>query len=188
MTIQIVRSDTVYAGHSEVLVLTIRMPNGHIVRREVEDHGTAVGVLPYNPARRTAILVRQFRAPVFFAAKEEETLEVVAGLTETSDPQECARRETMEEAGVKLQAMEHVGTVWTMPGVSTERMHLYLASCSEEDRIGPGGGLPDEHENTEVVELTLDELAASADAGRLDDMKTLLLVQTLRLRHPELFA
>jgi nudix-type nucleoside diphosphatase (YffH/AdpP family) len=186
MSIQIVRSDTVYAGHSEVVVLTIKMPDGQTVRREVEDHGTAVSVLPYDPERRTAILVRQFRAPVFFAARQEETLEAVAGLIETADPAECGRRETWEEAGLKLNALEHVGTAWTMPGVSTERMYLYLAVYREEDRAGPGGGIEDE--NTDVVELALGDLAARVDGGQLDDMKTLFLVQTLRLRHPELFA
>ena len=75
-----------------------------------------------------------------------------------------------------------------MPGVSTERMHLYLAPYGEADRAGPGGGVPDEHEHTTVVEMALGALAAMADSGRLDDMKTLVLVQTLRLRRPDLFA
>jgi len=188
MTVQIVRSDTVYAGHSEVVVLTLGLPSGQTVRREVEDHGSAVCVLPYDPERRTAILVRQFRAPVFFAAKEEATIEAIAGIIESADPQECGRREAWEEAGLRLKGLEPVGTAWTMPGVSTERMHLYLAVYREQDRAGPGGGIAEEHENTEVVELALSELAAGADAGRLDDMKTFLLVQTLRLRHPDLFA
>jgi len=185
--IEITRRETIHEGHSKLLILTLRMPDGGSVRREVEDHGAAVCVLPYDAERRTAILVRQLRAPVLFAAREEATLEAIAGILESADPQECARREAWEEAGLRLTALEPVGSVWTMPGVSTERMHLYLAPCREADRSGPGGGV-DEDENTEVVELALSELAARADAGRLDDMKTMLLVQTLRLRHPDLFA
>ena len=116
------------------------------------------------------------------------TLEAIAGIVETADPKECGRREAFEEAGIRLKSMEHVGTTWTMPGVSTERMHLYLALYREADREGPGGGLAEEHEHTQPVEVALRELAAQADAGQLGDMKTALLVQTLRLRRPDLFA
>jgi 8-oxo-dGTP pyrophosphatase MutT (NUDIX family) len=94
----------------------------------------------------------------------------------------------MEEAGLKLHALEHVGTAWSMPGISTEQMHLYLAPYCEADRIGLGGGIANEHEGITVVELPLAELAAMADAGQINDMKTLAVVQTLRLRKPELFA
>jgi nudix-type nucleoside diphosphatase (YffH/AdpP family) len=188
MAYQITGTDTLHAGRSKFLILTVRLPDGQTMRREVEDHGAAVCVLPYDPDRRTAILVRQFRTPVFLAAQQEEMLEAIAGIVESPDPKECGRREAWEEAGLRLKTLEHVGTVWTMPGVSTERMHLYLAACRETDRAGPGGGLAGEHENTTPVELELRELAARADAGRLDDMKTMLLVQTLRLRRPDLFA
>lgn len=188
MTFRIISSETVHAGRSKFLILTVQLPDGQTMRREVEDHGAAVCVLPYDRERRTAILVRQFRAPVFLAAEQEEVLEAIAGIVESPDPAECGRREAMEEAGLALTTMEHVGSAWTMPGVSTERMHLYVAPYGAKDRTGAGGGLADAHEYTAMVELPLAELAAHADAGRLDDMKTLVLVQTLRLRHPDLFA
>lgn len=189
MPFRISKVDTMFAGRrSRLLVLNVELPDGQTMRREIEDHGAAVAVLPYDPVRRTAILVRQFRAPVFLAAGQDALVEAIAGVVESDDPAACARREASEEAGLDLKALEHVGSVWTMPGVSTERMHLYLATCTESDRVGPGGGLADEHENTEVVEIALGELAAMSDAGRLDDMKTALLVQALRLRRPDLFA
>jgi len=75
-----------------------------------------------------------------------------------------------------------------MPGVSTERMDLYLAAYAEADRVGEGGGAPGEHEGITVVEMPLAELARLADGGQLTDMKALTLVQTLRLRRPELFT
>jgi nudix-type nucleoside diphosphatase (YffH/AdpP family) len=188
MTIPELQIDTVYQGWGRYLVATIRLPDGQTVRREIEDHGQAVGVLPYDAERRTALLVRQFRAPVFLAARQEETLEAIAGIQEGPDPAACVRREAFEEAGVRLDALEHVVAAWTMPGISTERMDLYLAPYRTTDRIGAGGGLPEEHENTTVVELGLAELAAMADAGELTDLKTFGLVQTLRLRRPDLFT
>jgi hypothetical protein len=67
-------------------------------------------------------------------------------------------------------------------------MDLYLAAYAQADRIGEGGGVADEHEGITVVELPLAELAAMTDAGQIMDMKTLAVVQTLRLRRPDLFG
>lgn len=188
MASQITRIDTLHDGFAKFFVATVRLGDGRCMRREIEDHGKAVCVLPFDPDRRTAILVRQFRAPVFYSAKQEDTLEAVAGHVEGSDPAACARREAFEEAGLKLGPLEHVGTVWTMPGISTEQMDLYLAAYRAADRVADGGGLAEEHEEITVVEMPLDKLAAMADGGRLTDMKAFALVQTLRLRRPDLFA
>jgi hypothetical protein len=79
-----------------------------------------------------------------------------------------------------------VAKAWAMPGVSTEQMDLYLGAYAPADWVGTGGGI--EGEDIEVLEIPLAELAAMADSGALHDMKTLLLVQTLRLRRPELFT
>jgi len=187
MTAEILDKTTVHDGWAKYSILQVRLPDGQVARRELEEHGLAVAVLPYDPARRTAILVRQFRAPVLAAACEASLMEAIAGLTDGEAPDEACRREALEETGLQLGALETVGCVWTMPGLSTERMHLYLAPYSHADRVGQGGGAHSEHENITVLEVPLHELAAMADAGSLADMKTLALVQTLRLRRPELF-
>ena len=187
MPIEIVETKAAYQGWCRLLVLTIVLADATSVRREVEDHGNAASVLPYDPVRKTAILVRQFRAPVFFASNQEETLEAIAGIVERGSAGDTARREALEEAGLRLATLEHVATGWTMPGLTTERMDLYLAAYAEADRISPGGGSADEHERISVVEIGLQRLAEMADAGELTDIKTLALVQTLRLRRPDLF-
>jgi nudix-type nucleoside diphosphatase (YffH/AdpP family) len=187
MAHQIIDVKTLHEGWGRLLALRIRLGDGQVMKREVEDHGAAVGVLPYDPERRVAMLVRQFRAAVFHASGEEEVLEAPAGLLEEDDPAACARREALEEVGLTLTSLEPVAGVWTMPGISTEYMHLYLAPYGAGDRTGGGGGLADEHENITVVEMRLSELAALADAGRVTDLKTLALLQTLRLRRPDLF-
>jgi nudix-type nucleoside diphosphatase (YffH/AdpP family) len=176
-----------YEGWSRLLVATIRTPDGDTLKREIEEHGDATAVLPYDPDRRVAMLVRQFRPPVFHASGETETLEAPAGLLDEDDPETCARREASEEVGLRLSTLEPVIPSWSMPGVSAERIHLFLAPYSASDRTGPGGGAEGEHENITPSEIPLDELAAMADSGRLPDLKTFALVQTLRLRHPRLF-
>jgi nudix-type nucleoside diphosphatase (YffH/AdpP family) len=185
---KIVDTETVFEGFSRLLIATVELPDGQRIKREIEDHGRAVCVLPYDPQRRTAILVRQFRAPAALADGREHVLEAVAGSVEDEPPDACVHREAMEEAGLKLRTIEHLGTAWSMPGISTEQMDLYLAPYSEDDRVGLGGGVADEHEGITVIELPLAELAAMADAGQIIDMKTLAVVQTLRLRKPELFV
>jgi nudix-type nucleoside diphosphatase (YffH/AdpP family) len=173
---------------ARMFVATVRLPDGGTALRDIEDHGQAVAVLPYDGERRVALLIRQFRAPPFHAAGEAETLETPAGRLDESDPAACARREAMEEAGLRLGALEPVVLAWTMPALSTERAHLFLAPFRAADRVAPGGGLASEHENIAVVETPLAELAAMADAGALTELKLFALVQTLRLRKPELFA
>ena len=187
MTIEITGTDLKYTGWARFLVATFRMADGRSIRREIEDHGSAACVLPYDPDRRTAMLVRQFRAPAFFIAQEHENLEAIAGIIEDEDPADCARREAREEAGLALDALEHVVTGWTMPGISTERMHFYLARYRQADLVG-NGGEADNHEQVTPIEMALGELAGMAEAGRLADVKTLLLLQTLRLRQPQLFT
>ncbi len=135
-----------------------------------------------------AIVARQFRAAVFHASGEPEVLEAPAGMLDEDHPADCARREALEEVGLSLTSLEPAGAVWTMPGISTEFMHLYLAPYRPGDRIGAGGGVVGEHENITVAEMQLSTLAAMADNGELVDLKTFALVQTLRLRRPDLFS
>jgi nudix-type nucleoside diphosphatase (YffH/AdpP family) len=188
MAYAIIRLDLKHEGWSNLFIATVRTPEGEEIRREIEDHGEAVGILPYDPVRRVAMMVRQFRTPVLHAAGRQDLLEIPAGLLDGTDPEEDAKREAIEEVGLRLRALEKVSTVWSMPGVSTERIHLFLATYDESDAEGEGGGLAEEHEAITKVELPLPELARMADDGRLDDVKSLLLVQTLRLRRPELFT
>jgi nudix-type nucleoside diphosphatase (YffH/AdpP family) len=183
----IVRTRMVYEGWTKFLVATIRFSDGHTLDREIEDHGEAACVLPFNVQRKTAVLVRQMRAPPLYAAKLKATLEAVAGVIEDEDAAACARREAREEAHLEIKAVEHVFTGWTMPGLSTERMHFFLAQYSGDVRADVIGGLADEREDTVVGEFRLADLARMADANELNDVKTLVLLQTLRLRRPELF-
>ncbi|MDF2116093.1 NUDIX domain-containing protein [Roseiarcaceae bacterium H3SJ34-1] len=187
MSARILEVRTIYEGWGKFLKAKIQLVNGEIVEREIEDHGRAVVVLPYDPERRVVILVRQMRSPLLLAGGEPHSLEAPAGSLAESDPEVCARREALEEAGLRLETLEPVVRAWAMPGVSTEQLDMFLAPFSAADRIAPGGGLDDEQEYIEVVELACSELAAMIASGRMLDLKTLTLALTLQLRHPYLF-
>jgi nudix-type nucleoside diphosphatase (YffH/AdpP family) len=187
MSVEIIGTEEKYRGWCNLLLAQVRYPDGRIVKREIEDHGRAACVLPYDATCRTTLLVRQLRVPPLYAGGEATTLEAPAGLIDPGeDGATAARREAMEEVGVHLASLEHVISAWTMPGVSAERIDLFLGLYAAADRTAAGGGIDDE--GIEVVEMPLSELAEMADAGTLNDMKTLVLVQTLRLRRPELFG
>jgi 8-oxo-dGTP pyrophosphatase MutT (NUDIX family) len=117
----------------------------------------------------------------------ERLLEAIAGRIEDEAPPAAICREAMEEASLHLEELRYVATCWLSPGVSTERLHLYLAAYSSADLVNGGAFHPDEFEDISVQEISLSKLAQLADDGQLEDAKTLLLVQTLRLQHPELF-
>jgi nudix-type nucleoside diphosphatase (YffH/AdpP family) len=185
---QILWTRNLYDGWTKLRSVRLRLESGDVVDREVEDHGDAVAVLPFDPVRRTALLVRILRAPAFLSAGRSELLECPAGIIEEADPEQTARREAYEEVGVRLRELEHAGRVWTSPGISTEMMDLYLAPYSGADREGAGGGLAAEHEHIEVTELSLDTLWSMAERKEIDDLKTLTLVLMLRIRHPDVFA
>jgi nudix-type nucleoside diphosphatase (YffH/AdpP family) len=187
MSPKILQETVLHAGWGRFKIVKVRLTSGQEVDREVEDHGSAVCVLPYDPERKVATFVRQFRPAIFSAGGPTELLEAPAGILEDA-PEDCARREALEETGIRLHELEPVVSGWTSPGVSTECMHCYLATYGAADRIGEGGGLAEEHEDIEVVELPLRDVAAMAAAGEITDMKTLAVVLALQLRRPELFT
>ena len=176
-----------YDGWNRLLMVKARTPGGAVIHRSVEDHGDAVAVLPFDPERRLALLVRQLRVPILRAHGAKTSLEAPAGILDEDDPADCARREAMEEAGLELKALIPLGAFFPMPGISTEKMHMFLAEYSAASRVADGGGLAEENEEIEVVEIGLAELAAMAERGELADLKTYTLVQALKLRRPELF-
>ncbi len=189
MPVAIERVETVYRGWLRLLLAHMRGPGGATFERLIEDHGPGVAVLPYDPGRRVALVVRLPRAPVLHCGEQALLVEAPAGLIDAGErAEEAAVREAHEEAGVRLRALEPLGTIWSMPGISTERMTLFLAPYGEADRSGTGGGLAAEHENITAEEVPLAELARLADAHALTDMRTFAMVQTLRLRRPDLFA
>ena len=88
---QITAIRVIHQGWGRFLLARLGLPDGQEIDREIEDHGAAVAVLPYDAERRVALLVRQFRPPAFYASGRTEMLEVPAGRLESADP-EPARR------------------------------------------------------------------------------------------------
>jgi len=195
-TFSVIDRRVAYKGFTRLEVLDVdQVTRAGVVmriRREIETHGAGAAVLAYDPQLRRAILVRQLRVAVGeILPQSAYLLEVIAGLVDHPDggAMLAARREAMEEAGLRLGAMTEVAAPFSTPGISTERLALFLAEVDlSHDRVTAGGGLAEEHEDIEVVDIPLAELARMADAGEILDLKTFALIQTLRLRRPDLFG
>lgn len=178
-----------YTGYITVEKLRIQLADGTVVSRDIETHGNAAAVLPYDRSRRCALIVRLFRAPVFNVTQEVVLEEACAGMIDDDEDDEAAaRREACEELGVSLHDLECVARIWSSPGVSTERQSLFLAPYVAADRGGTGGGVAGEHEGIAVVERPLEQLAIDLDQGRIVDGKLVTLMLALRLKEPALFA
>lgn len=186
---RLVERKLVYSGWGRFLLLEVELGDGRIVERQIEDHGEAAAVLPFDADRRVGLVCRQPRIGPLYAGFEPHLVEVAAGMLDPGEaPASAAMREAFEELGVRLGAVESVVAAWSMPAVSSERIHLFLAPYRAADRVAAGGGVAGEGEEIEVLERPLKALLQEADAGTLTDIKTLALIWALARRHPELFG
>ncbi|MER6094577.1 NUDIX domain-containing protein [Streptomyces sp. NPDC001728] len=154
-------------------------------QRETYDRGNGAVVLPYDIARGVVLLTRQFRYPAYVNDHPDGVLvEAAAGLLDGDDPAAAVRREAAEELGVTLGPLTHVLDAYMSPGSVTERLHFYAAPYTAADRTGDGGGLEEEGEDIEVLELPFADALAMVRDGRVTDGKTVLLLQWAALDGP----
>lgn len=186
MADEILSTRTIHEGWLNLKMATIRLKEGETVEREIVEHPSGAAVLAYDPQRRVAMLISECRPPVLMEGAEQ-LVEVIGGALDGDDPEVCARREALEEGGLRLRSLQKVAETWATPATSTERLTSFLAAYSLADRVAPGGGLDEEAEHLRVREIPLAELGRRADAGEINDAKTLLLLQALRIREPGLF-
>jgi nudix-type nucleoside diphosphatase (YffH/AdpP family) len=183
--IQIVDEQTVFDGYYPLKKVSYaqRRADGRVQRqtREVYDSDSGVTALLYNRARRTLLFTRQFRAGPRLAGHDGFLIETAAGALEGADPLERIRAEVREELGFAVDALRHVMTLFASPGTLTERVHYFVGEYRLEDRCGPGGGMEDEGEDIEVLELGFDEALAKLANGEIVDVKTVVLLQYLQL-------
>ena len=149
--------------------------------RETYDHGNGAVILPYDPARGTVLLVRQFRYPAYVNGHPEPMIEAIAGLLDENEPLVAISHEAEEEAGFRIKAPRRVFDAYMSPGAVTERLTFFVAEYGPGDRIGVGGGLADEGEDIEVLEPGFEEALRMIRDGRIVDAKTIMLLQYVRL-------
>ncbi len=162
-------SEPVYRGRIIALDLdTVRFPDGSTGVLEMVRHPGAAAVLPFLDAPASAdprvVLIRQYRW-----AAEGELWEVPAGRLDPGEtPEACAARELEEETGWRAGRLLPLAPLWTTPGFTDERIHLFAATG-----LVPGQHRHEADEFLEVHELRWSRVMAMAAAGELRDAKTL---------------
>lgn len=153
------------------------------VEREIHDHGNAATILLYDPSRRSVVLVRQLRVPVYLNGGEGWMIEAPAGLLDGDHPAEAIAREAMEETGYRVENAEYLFDAYMSPGTVTERVSFFAAEIDLSKKTGEGGGLAAEGEDIEVLDLGLDAAFAMISSGEICDGKTIMLLQWAKMRY-----
>src|SRR6476659_7042450 len=145
--------------------------------RETYDRGNGATLLPYNLARRSVVLVRQFRYPAYVNGHDDLLIETAAGLLDDESPEVRIRAEAEEETGYRLGEIKKVFEAFMSPGSVTEKLHFFVAEYESSMQVSSGGGNADEGEDIEVLELPIEPALAMIADGRIADAKTIMLLQ-----------
>ncbi len=144
------------------------------VRRLNVERGDSVAAVILNRESRQVVLVEQFRYPTYEKGPEW-TAELVAGIVEGDElPERSMKREILEEVGFRVPRLTPISTFYLSPGGSSERVLLYYAEISNDDRVGQGGGVAAEHEDIQLVDYPLQAIAEALQAGTFVDAKTII--------------
>ncbi len=151
-----------------------------LMRLNVE-RGDGAAVLLVNRTANTIVLTRQFRYASWKRGDGGSILEIPAGIVPPDrNPEEVARDELVEEVGYRVGDLQFVLMFYASPGSSTERVFLYFAEATDDDKVSDGGGVADDQEYIEVVEIPIDDVLRMLDEGALNDAKTIIALQWLR--------
>jgi ADP-ribose pyrophosphatase len=115
-------------------------------------------------------------------------VEVPAGMLDEDHPEEAIRREAMEETGYRLRDVRFLFKAFMSPGAITELVHFFYAPIDLDDRVEEGGGLAEEHEDIEVLEIPLDDALGMIASGAICDGKTIMLLQWAMINRAMLAA
>lgn len=152
--------------------------------REAYDRGNGATILLYNKFQKTVILTRQFRIPTYVNGNEDGMLiEACAGLLDKDNAEDCIKRETEEETGYKVTDVRKIYEAYMSPGSVTEIVHFFVAEYSKSMKVNEGGGVEDEEENIEVLEMEIEKAMKMIENGEIKDGKTIMLLQYAKLHN-----
>lgn len=151
------------------------------LRRELFLRDECVGVLLFDPARDSVVLLEQFRVGLIPSGRHPWVLELVAGIIEPGEsPEQVARREALEESGCVIDELVRVASYYSSPGGSSEYFHLYCGRVSTES-AGGIYGVAGEGEDIRAHVFSYNEAMALLTDGTVSNAHTMLALQWLQL-------
>jgi ADP-ribose pyrophosphatase len=142
----------------------VLMPSGRVLSRQILEHPGSVVIIPRRSQHRY-LLIRQFR----FAARDWLWEIPAGGLERGETLRQCAQRELVEEIGFRARRLRKLLDFFPTPGISGERMHLFLA-----ESLVPASAPRDEDEEIEIHEFSGKEIEKMIRIGKIIDAKTIL--------------
>jgi GDP-mannose pyrophosphatase NudK len=153
-------------------------------KKEVYTRVNSATVLLYNTQQKTIVLTRQLRLPTYLNGNNDGMLvECCAGTIDGKEtPEECIRREAVEEIGYELKELEKMGECYVSPASLTEKVTLFIAPYTPDMKTSEGGGLKDENEDIEILEMPFEQAFGMMASGEICDAKTIMLLQYVRMK------
>jgi len=146
-------------------------------KNEVYDMGDAATVLLYNSQQKTVTLTKQFRLPSYLNGNKDGMLiEACAGKIENESPEESIKREIEEETGYKVSGVKKILEAYSSPGTITELLHFFVAEYNASMKVSEGGGLKEEKEDVEVIEISFEQAMQMITSSEIKDAKTIILL------------
>jgi nudix-type nucleoside diphosphatase (YffH/AdpP family) len=181
--VKILSRNKVYNGFFGVDELEFQFgDNPERVKRSMVATRFACGILLHNIDKNTLVFSKQYR----MGAIDHENpyvIEMPAGIRDNNeDVETCARREVMEETGYGLLSLEKIGSFYASPGYTNEKIDLLYGKTASHLKHAQGGGMADEHEYIQILEIPYHEAINMFDSGEICDGKTAIALLWLARR------
>lgn len=189
--VEIIARETLYSGFFslESWRFRHRLFNGEMsgeVRREIFERGHAAVLLPFDPVRDEVVLVEQIRIPAYDTSESPWLLEMVAGMIEEGEtPEDVARREAVEEAGLEVKRVKNMLSYLASPGGTSERLTILVGEVDATTAQGIHG-LADEHEDIRVHVVSREQAYRWVEKGTIDNAASVIALQWLQLHYQAL--
>jgi len=185
MKFSVANERIVFNDHYKMIKATVTYDTfkGNTINTErlAFERGDSVAILLYEKETKSILAINQFRYPT---CKNGEgwLIEIPAGsLEENEKPENCIKREVMEELGYQLTTVQLIKTFYTSPGASTERIFLYYSEISINDKTEEGGGNSEENEDIQLIKIPVAEIPSKI--SEIKDAKTILALQWFLLKN-----
>ncbi|KZS39142.1 GDP-mannose pyrophosphatase [Aquimarina aggregata] len=177
-------SDNWYTLHKVTYEYLNKQGQWETHQREAYDRGNGAVILLYNASIKKIILTSQFRLPTYINGNTNGMMiEACAGLLDQDNPEDCIRKETEEETGYKIDKVQKVFESYMSPGSVTEVLYFFIAEYTSDMKVSEGGGIQEEQENIEVLELDFEKAMSMMYSGEIKDAKTIMLLQYAKIHN-----
>ncbi len=152
--------------------------------REVYHTADGITVLLYNKEKKSVVLTRQFRIATYLNNNPTGMLiEACAGIKEDENEHEAIVREIEEETGFRVENAKKIFELYSTPGCSTEKIYYFIAEYADGQKVSNGGGLEEEQEEIDVLEMPFEKAYLKIETGEIKDAKTIILLQYAKANH-----